>query len=102
MPWPLFLAAPPDTGPPLGNQDGVGRRQIHGRVTAEYELAPDRPRAHRRGCSRRPRARKSSSSPGTIPQVLTPPPPPRPPPHAPARPLRLTLNTALLSATPTL
>src|SRR5258708_149288 len=48
MTWALFLAGPPDTGPPLGNQDGVGRRQIRGRVTAEDELPPDRP-APRRG-----------------------------------------------------
>src|SRR5260221_10447714 len=97
----LFLAGPPDTAPPLGNQDGVGRRQIRGRVTAEDELAPDRPRAHRRGCSLRPPARDSSRAWATIPRSVTPAPPARPPTRPARRPRPLTLNTPGLSPPPT-
>src|SRR5258707_1171224 len=112
MTWALFLAGPPDTGPPLGNQDGVGRRQIRGRVTAEDELPPDRPRpgpgrhggkrAHGSGnparpaspgcASPRPPARPGPAgrpgSPPAPPRAQPPaaPPPPAPPPPAPPQP----------------
>src|SRR5260221_14747806 len=96
----LFLAGPPDTAPPLGNQDGVGRRQIRGRVTAEDELAPDRPRAHRRGCSLRPRARDPPRAPATPAEIATPAPPAPPPPRPASGTRRLTRNTPPLPPPP--
>jgi hypothetical protein len=44
-----FLAGPIDAGPPLWHKDGVGHRQIRGRVAVEHELRLDHPVVHRRG-----------------------------------------------------
>src|SRR3954453_10551955 len=50
-----FLAGPSDSGPPLWHQDGVGHRQIRGRVAVEHELRLDHPVVHRRRGPRWPR-----------------------------------------------
>src|SRR5258707_5757790 len=100
MTWALFLAGPPDTGPPLGNQDGVGRRQIRGRVTAEDELAPDRPRAHRRGGSLRPPAQESSPPRATIAQNVSPGSPAPAPANPPPPPRRAPREHARLRSAP--
>jgi hypothetical protein len=44
-----FLAGPSDAGPPLWHENGVGHRQIRGRVAVEHELRLDHPVVHRRG-----------------------------------------------------
>src|SRR6266699_705269 len=53
---PSFLAGPHDAGPPLWHENGVGHRQIRGRMTVKDELRPDHPVVHLRGGSLRPRA----------------------------------------------
>jgi hypothetical protein len=44
-----FLAGPIDSDPTLWHEDGVGHRQIRGRVAVEHELRLDHPVFHRRG-----------------------------------------------------
>jgi hypothetical protein len=44
-----FLAGPIDSDPTLWHENGVGHRQIRGRVAVEHELRLDHPVVHRRG-----------------------------------------------------
>ena len=68
-----FLAGPRDPGPPLGHQDGVGHRQIRGRVAVEHELRLDHPLVHRRrGRSRWPRAKNSVNACATTAEIVLP------------------------------
>src|SRR5215207_1843781 len=67
-----FLAGPRDTGPPLGDEDDVGDRQVRGRVAVEDELGLDQPVVHRPGRFRRPRSRNSDSALATTAEIVTP------------------------------
>ena len=67
---PSFLAGPHDAGLPLRYENGVGHRQIRGRVTAEDVLALDRPVAHLRGGSLRPRDKNSVSARVTTAEIV--------------------------------
>src|SRR6478752_6230722 len=57
-----FLAGPDNAGPLLWHQDGVGHRQIRGRVAVEHELCLDHPVVHRRRGPRSPRWPRAKNS----------------------------------------
>jgi hypothetical protein len=67
-----FLAGPIDPGPPLWHEDGVGHRQIRGRVAVEDELCLDHPLVHRRRGPRWPRARNSVNACATTAEIVLP------------------------------
>src|SRR6266550_6919268 len=67
-----FLAGPFDTGQPWWHQNGVGHRQIRGRVAVEDELGLDRPVVHRRGRFPWPRARNSVNACATRAEIVLP------------------------------
>src|SRR5664279_4517499 len=68
----LSFLTGPGTGPPLWHQNGVGHRQIRGRVTVEDELGLDHRHAHRRGRRGRGRRRNSSSAAATTAEIVSP------------------------------
>src|SRR3954454_7473167 len=54
-----FLTGPGSPDPPLRHQNGVGHRQIRGRVAVEHEPCLDHPVVHRRRGPRWPRSKNS-------------------------------------------
>src|SRR6516225_5277737 len=101
MAWASFLAGPPGAGPPRWHQDGVGHRQVRGRVPVEAEHCLDCPAGHRRGCSRRARARNSSSAWATTAEIVRPEVLAYSRTAAASRPGSLTVNTTPGSGTAT-
>src|SRR3954447_25284807 len=67
-----FLAGPSDSGPPLWHENGVGHRQIRGRVAVEHRLRFDHPVLHRRLGPRWPRAKNSVSACATRAEIVLP------------------------------
>src|SRR6059058_1527708 len=70
-----FLAGPGSPGPPLWHENGVGHRQIRGRVAVEHRLRLDHPVVHRRPGPRSPRwprAKNSVSACATRAEIVLP------------------------------
>src|SRR5688572_11204356 len=70
-----FLAGPQNAGPPLWHQNGVGHRQIRGRVAVEHRRRLDHPVVHRRRGPRSPRwprAKNSVSACATRAEIVLP------------------------------
>src|SRR5919112_5322830 len=67
-----FLTGPSDSGPPLWHENGVGHRQIRGRVAVEPRLRLDHPVVHRRLGPRWPRAKNSVSACATRAEIVLP------------------------------
>jgi hypothetical protein len=67
-----FLAGPFDACLPWWHQDGVGHRQIRGRVAVEDELGLNHPVVHRRGRFPWPRAKNSVSACTTRAEIVPP------------------------------
>src|SRR3954451_14387427 len=67
-----FLADPQNAGPPLWHENGVGHRQIRGRVAVEHRLRLDHPVVHRRLGPRWPRAKNSVSACATRAEIVLP------------------------------
>src|SRR5215210_4558632 len=70
-----FLTGPSDSGPPLWHENGVGHRQIRGRVAVEHRLRLDHPVVHR--ClgppwPRWPRVKNSVSACATRAEIVLP------------------------------
>src|SRR3954449_6560259 len=67
-----FLAGPGSPDPPLRHQNGVGHRQIRGRVAVEHEPCLDHPVVHRRRGPRWPRAKNSVNACTTRAEIVLP------------------------------
>jgi hypothetical protein len=70
-----FLTGPQHAGPPLWHENGVGHRQIRGRVAVEHALRLDHPVVHRRPGPRSPRwprAKNSISACATRAEIVLP------------------------------
>src|SRR5215213_2752700 len=67
-----FLTDPQNAGPPLWHENGVGHRQIRGRVAVEHRLRLDHPVVHRRLGPRWPRAKNSVSACTTRAEIVLP------------------------------
>ena len=96
-----FLAGPRDADPPLGHKNGVGHRQVRGRVAVEHELGLDQPVVHRRRRCPRPRWRNSDSAPATTAEIVTPASRACRRTRAASEAGSLTVNTTLVSGTST-
>ena len=67
-----FLTGPQNAGPPLWHENGVGHRQIRGRVAVEHELGLDHPLGHRRGRFPWPPAKNSVNACATRAEIVLP------------------------------
>src|SRR3954469_20787093 len=67
-----FLSGPFDAGSPWGNENGVGHRQVRGRVAVEDELGLDHPAVHRRGRFPWLRAKDSVNAWATTAEIVLP------------------------------
>src|SRR3954453_11268593 len=94
-----FLAGPSDSGPPLWHENGVGHRQIRGRVAVEHRLRLDHPVAHRRPGPRGPRAKNPASAGATRAEIVPPDPRARSRTRATSTTGSRTVNTVVASGT---
>src|SRR3954447_4652277 len=67
-----FLTDPQNAGPPLWHENGVGHRQIRGRVAVEHRLRLDHPVVHRRLGPRWPCAKNSVNACATRAEIVLP------------------------------
>src|SRR6188472_995931 len=67
-----FLVGPTDSDPTWWHEDGVGHRQIRGRVAVEHRLRLDHPVVHRRGRFLWSRARNSVNACATRAEIVLP------------------------------
>src|SRR3954468_17860519 len=67
-----FLAGPIDSDPTLWHENGVGHRQIRGRVAVEHELCLDHPVVPARRAPRCPRPKNSVKACTTRAEIVLP------------------------------
>src|SRR6188472_4077358 len=94
-----FLAGPSDAGPPLGYKNGVGHRQVRGRMTVEHEFGVDHTIPHRRKRFRCPDARNSVNACATTAEIVLPDSRARARTRATSAAGNLTVNTVVSSGT---